>query len=469
MKKLATILALCIVTLAGPAWGATYYVPDNFGTIQAALDAAVDTDIIILRDGVYTGAGNKDLDFGGKAITLRSENGPDNCTIDCEYSGRGVYFHSGEGSDTVLEGITIMKGSVPGDGGGIHCRSSSSPTIVNCRIRENSANDRGGGLYSYDSRPTIVDCEIKGNRSTTFGGGLFLKYSPVILTNCLIKGNWTGGSGGGISLSYDAVYPWAPIISNCTISGNTATADGGGIYCFFSEPTVVDCILWANTAAAGPEISLKSTANPTSLTISHSDVAGGQAAVDIEAGCTLTWGAGNINSDPLFANGVRGRYYLSQLAAGQGSDSPCANVGSDTAANLGLTAYTTRTDEAGDAGTVDMGYHYRPLPELTRIHCGLPANESVLYSPPTFSWTANGGTNDVFAVDFSLSYPITSYWSTYDNMRLLITENSWTVSSALWARIPAGSYVYWRVRGADLDVSPLSIVTSDEVFWFYKP
>ncbi|MCH8130678.1 MAG: right-handed parallel beta-helix repeat-containing protein, partial [Acidobacteria bacterium] len=67
-------------------------------------------------------------------------------------------------------------------------------------------------------------------------------------------------------------------------------------------------------------------------------------------------GTGNISSDPLFVSG----YYLSHLAAGQGSDSPAIDAGSDTAANLGLDTRTTRTDSVTDTGTVDLGYHYLP-------------------------------------------------------------------------------------------------------------
>ena len=51
--------------------------PDDCPTIQAAIDAAVDGDEVVVGDGVHTGAGNLDLDFGGKAITVRSAGGPE--------------------------------------------------------------------------------------------------------------------------------------------------------------------------------------------------------------------------------------------------------------------------------------------------------------------------------------------------------------------------------------------------------
>ena len=69
-------------------------------------------------------------------------------------------------------------------------------------------------------------------------------------------------------------------------------------------------------------------------------------------------GAGNIAGDPLFVTGAWGDYYLSQVAAGQASDSPCVDAGSGTAANLGMDIFTTRTDMVGDGGVVDMGCHY---------------------------------------------------------------------------------------------------------------
>jgi hypothetical protein len=69
-------------------------------------------------------------------------------------------------------------------------------------------------------------------------------------------------------------------------------------------------------------------------------------------------GTGNIHDDPLFVTGPEGDYYLSQIAAGEGVNSPCVDAGSDTAADLGMDQCTTRTDDVNDVGIVDMGYHY---------------------------------------------------------------------------------------------------------------
>lgn len=68
--------------------------------------------------------------------------------------------------------------------------------------------------------------------------------------------------------------------------------------------------------------------------------------------------ANSIIADPCFVHGPRGNYYLSQIASGQAFDSPCVDAGSNTATNLGMDVFTTRTDSIGDTGIVDMGYHY---------------------------------------------------------------------------------------------------------------
>ncbi|MCK4781786.1 right-handed parallel beta-helix repeat-containing protein [Candidatus Parcubacteria bacterium] len=58
------------------------------------------------------------------------------------------------------------------------------------------------------------------------------------------------------------------------------------------------------------------------------------------------------------SNGIDDSFELSQISAGQLQDSPCLNTGSDTASNLGMDNKTTRTDNIGDSGIVDTGFHY---------------------------------------------------------------------------------------------------------------
>jgi hypothetical protein len=89
-----------------------------FDAIQEGIDAAVDGDTVLVLDGTYTGEGNRNLDFAGRLITVRSENGPENCIIDCEQAGRGFKFRTGETADAVVDGLTITNGNVGYEAGG---------------------------------------------------------------------------------------------------------------------------------------------------------------------------------------------------------------------------------------------------------------------------------------------------------------------------------------------------------------
>ena len=147
MRKLATLVdAALVLGLAASVSGTVLRVPSEYPDIQTGIDASVDGDTVLVSDGIYTGDGNRGIDFGGKAIVVMSEDGPHVTVIDCggkrSDPHRGFYFHCGEDSTSVVRGFTIRNGC-DGYYFGAIAIESSSPTIADNIITGNIAYSSG--------------------------------------------------------------------------------------------------------------------------------------------------------------------------------------------------------------------------------------------------------------------------------------------------------------------------------------
>ncbi len=191
-------------------------VPQDYSTIQAAVDAASEDDTVLISERTYSGSGNSNI-LIQKKITIRSASGPEKTIIDCQGEGNGFTINSG----VTISGLTIANGSHD-YGGGI--KSSGTTTIVNCIIKNNHAEYYGGGLYFMSGSPRIENCRIEQNSSVNGGGGLSFSYCSPEIDSCTVKNNTSQGSGGGIYLSYGS-----PEIINCMVIKNTSQSSGGGI------------------------------------------------------------------------------------------------------------------------------------------------------------------------------------------------------------------------------------------------
>jgi len=198
---------------------------------------------VIVNPGTYCGPGNRDINFGGKAITVRSidPNEVDvvaGTVVDCNGSEsephRGFVFNHGEGARSVLAGVTITNGYSK-NGGAIHCYNSS-PTIRNCLITHNEAGYYGGGIHCYyngQSKPTIRRCTITKNEGVK-GGGLAFCNGPI--SRCVISQNQSGEGGGLTGCS--------GTIKECIVNANVARTLGGGLqHC---DGEIADCIVSGN-------------------------------------------------------------------------------------------------------------------------------------------------------------------------------------------------------------------------------
>ncbi len=243
------IIILLSIFFYSYAFPATIHVPADQPTIQAGIDASVNGDTVLVAPGTYV----ENIDFKGKAITVRGDTGPDVTVIDGNQAGSVVKFESGEGVNSVLDGFTITNGSgthaMPWgySGGGIYCEGTS-PTITNNTITGNSASYAGGGIFCRDSFPNITNNTISGNTANHGGGIECYNCSPSITNNTII-GNIAIEDAGGISC-----FNSSPTITSNTITGNTAKSinyyGGGGIRCYWNcSPTITNNTISGNTAA----------------------------------------------------------------------------------------------------------------------------------------------------------------------------------------------------------------------------
>ncbi len=363
----------------------TLLVPGDYTTIQAAIDAAAPGDIVEIADGTYTGPGNKDLDFGGKAITVRSASGdPALCIIDCEASGRGFYFHSDEGADSIVEGLTITN-AWEYTGGGVQCIIHSSPTLTNCIITANGVYSVGGGVGCWHgSNPTLTDCTITGNATSSFGGGVYCDGSSPTLINCTISGNQAQSSsihagGGGIYCDDGS----NPTLTNCTISGNQADWYGGGIHSINSNPTLVNCTITGGTANYGGGV--------------HSDDSSPTLINCTISGNTAVYNGGGVYCDGVYSGGsgpTLTNCIINENAAGwHGGGVDC--VGSaPTLTNCTITACTAGNDGGGvsswhgSSPTLTNCILWGDSPDEITLH--QQGSVTLAYSSIQGGWTGTG-------------------------------------------------------------------------------
>jgi hypothetical protein len=206
---------LCALLVAAPAGAAIIRVPADASTIQAGIDLAAPGDEVLVGPGVYTGAGNRNLDLHGKIIAVRGEAGAAATIIDCAQAGRGFMLIGLFGSEAVIEGFTIENGSSGAgvEGGGGIFIAGGAPTIRNCVLTHNTARGEsysggGGGLVAYSASSLIVGCTFTENTVTgdvgALGGGLAAHTSALVIRDCLFERNTAAGpssNGGGLGNS----------------------------------------------------------------------------------------------------------------------------------------------------------------------------------------------------------------------------------------------------------------------------
>ncbi len=403
MKTRYTFLVLLGLSLSDVSFGTVRQVPSAYSTIQAAINASVNGDTVLVAPGTY----QENIIFRGKQIVVTSHyainadpsyipgtiiDGSNPSNSD---SGSVVRIVNGEDSTAVLQGFTLTGGhgtlwedehGQPNrywEGGGILI-ALSSPTIRHNIIRNNNVNRTGGtstgggGIRLGDGAPRILN-NIIINNAGMYGGGLVSNYAAPIVRNNIVAYNVVSPAVAGLP-TYGGGGLWfngnvqGNRIENNTIVGNSATGTGGSaggrggglIAVFGATITTRNNIVWGNTQTTGAQLAAPgSVAN-----VSYSDVEGGFA------------GVGNIDLNPTFADTS---FYLM-------TGSPCIDAG-DTAV-----AFNDREDPGNPGNALwpsrgvlrnDMGAYGGPRAAILNGFLTSVPDVGDKLTPQTFSLLQN--------------------------------------------------------------------------------
>ncbi|MHC4218202.1 MAG: right-handed parallel beta-helix repeat-containing protein, partial [Planctomycetota bacterium] len=290
--------------------------------------------------------GNKNLDFEGRLITVRSAGGPENCVIDCQGSGRAFVLSNSETSEAVIQGFTITNGSA--GVGGAMMLSPADASIVNCVFTNNTADIAGALRHDGLVQLVLSGCTFSGNTAVV-GAGTVASFGPgsLRLVDCVFADNEAEGVGAVASEQLDTAFV------NCVFARNRAGFVAGALGDASGTLRLINCVLSRNEAdVAGGVDSVNDLSEVLNCTVAgnlggglrmrpsvvvKNSVLWGNSLWQLEFPGTVVsnsdvqggwpWGAGNIDEDPLFVQVGTDNVRLS-------IGSPCVNAGDNAALPL---------------------------------------------------------------------------------------------------------------------------------------
>jgi hypothetical protein len=381
--------------------------------LQAVLVAADAYDIILVADGTYTGNENRNLSISRKPLMLLSENGPENCILDCENAGRGLCVVTSTG--VVVRGVQFLQGfsddgysDGDGYGGAVYC-SDAKIVLDNCWFRSNIVANAGGVLYGLNSLIAVKNCSFEANGGRYVWGGLaYFENSVVVMSGCTASGTLgdcgveayeselriqnsvfsnnagcaVNGDGSivriGSSVFIDSqgygsgglgLWTCNAVISNSLFFRNSGRY-GGAVYCRQNTALeAVNCLFSANAATNGVIYSGGGTVCLRNCTVFSNQCVGVYSADSAAVALcnTILWdnASGSYNTtsgvDVVFsclpeAIGTNNIHAAPKLIPETGAllpDSPCIDRGSDAAIPATDLYGTARWDHLWRSNNVD--------------------------------------------------------------------------------------------------------------------
>lgn len=221
--KIQSIVLFLFISIFGSLVATNRHVPNDYSTIQAALNACSNGDSVFVAPGIYL---ENIIWPQVDGIVLKSTGDMLNTIIDANHIGRGISFvwtspNPAITSATKINGFTIRYGYSNLNGAGVNC-FFASPEFNNCIIANNecTSSGSGGGIYCYSASPVFNNVIIVRNRAYSGGGAHIDPLSSPIFNNCVVADNSLFSPGGSFAAGIYGRYNVYFQLNNCTITRN---------------------------------------------------------------------------------------------------------------------------------------------------------------------------------------------------------------------------------------------------------
>lgn len=316
-------------------WAGTVYIEGDVTIDDEELMISSGTNIIFVAENadlIITGTGQLTADgTSSSKITFTADDDDDgNYGETGERWGHISFQSMGAAGVSIIDYCIIEFGDVSGNsgdpasfGGGIHVNFSNL-TISNSIIRDNKALYGGGIFVNKSKNPTINNCHLYDNIANNGGGGIYLWfYSYPLIENCIIEKNTCSSStygGGGLFLGPQTGT--AKII-NCTIVNNTALNGYGSDVFFFSTESskLINSVIWGDNNSIYFYGS-NSSDNLVNCAVERAYNSSGTIAITNFTNCIDLNSSNSASDGPNFVNPTSD--YSITVA------SPCLDAGTDT-------------------------------------------------------------------------------------------------------------------------------------------
>jgi hypothetical protein len=202
--------------------------PDSgecFASVQEAVDAAHDGDVIRICAGQFTGADARIDVPGGLTLTIVGEGSGENPLANTVLDSPGVETRGvriGAGATVTMRDLRIRGGAAFDWGGGV--QNFGTLLMRDCAVVDNIAPGLGGGIYNGSNGDlTLIDCLVSRNFADQIGGGIYNLGTLTLNGNTSLTENDAGGGGGLANI----LFAVAEINNASTISDNDADQGAG--------------------------------------------------------------------------------------------------------------------------------------------------------------------------------------------------------------------------------------------------